>query len=112
MESLPDYSLEENPLLAAVDDIQRRLNVLRDMVVRQESVPSSFGEDLTLKKAAEILEQNYSTLVHGDGDTRCLYLQRIKKGKRVYLPKNAVMRHRAIVLANGWCDGKCKEENK
>ena len=109
MSALYDYS--DNPVLSELDRLQASINRLRELVIRQEAEPATGGEDVTLKKAAEILEQNYVTVAHGSGDTECLFSMRITKGRRIYLPKKAVLRHRQIVLTNGFCGGLCKQEN-
>jgi hypothetical protein len=109
-----------NGLLAELDEIQRRLNHLRDSVVQElakrdaeitgakqsKSAPDEV-EEWTTKEAAAYLRLSAFTLSASSKCVACISKRKIKRGSRVFYPAEVVRRHKQLEYERGMCDGSC-----
>ncbi len=105
----------DDPFLSELDEIQQRLNHLRDRYITEKLAKPANRlvydepESLTVAQVAEELTVKESTVRAGAAGTDCLFQGRIKDGANVRYPRGLVDIHKRNRRQNGKC-GTCHTE--
>lgn len=117
MSALLQPEFKQDSFLTQLDELQAMLNRLRDSYIREkfeigqavQGVKASQSQFLTVAEVAQITGIEEMTIRAGAAGTNCLYQARVKDGRNVRYPREAVEIHQQNRALNGTC-GTCAKQ--